>query len=80
MAATAGYQTLCEAMYLGKPILIVPVGNHFEQACNAHEAELLGAGVAATHFDLDRFLDYIPKHKHDPDQFRAWVANALGAC
>ena len=76
MAATAGYQTLCEAMYYGKPILIVPVGNHFEQACNAHEAELLGAGVAATHFDLDRLLEYIPRHEAGAARFRAWVAEA----
>jgi hypothetical protein len=76
MIATAGYQTLCEAMYYGKPILIVPVGNHFEQACNAHEAELLGAGLGATHFDLDRFLEYVPKHKADVERFRAWVAEA----
>lgn len=76
MVATAGYQTLCEAMYFDKPILIVPVGNHFEQACNAHEAELLGAGVAATHFDLDRFLEYIPKHQGGAASFRAWVDEA----
>jgi uncharacterized protein (TIGR00661 family) len=76
MVATAGYQTLCEAMYCGKPILIVPVSNHFEQACNAHEAELLGAGLGATNFDLDRFLEYVPKHQANVEQFRAWVAQA----
>src|SRR5262249_13314426 len=55
MVATGGYQTVCEAMYCGKPILIVPVGNHYEQECNAHEGELAGAGLGASHFDLDRF-------------------------
>ena len=76
MVATAGYQTLCEAMYYGKPILIVPVGNHFEQSCNAHEAELLGAGLGATRFNLDPFLDYVPKHSSDAERFRSWVAEA----
>ncbi|MFL5342659.1 MAG: glycosyltransferase family protein, partial [Gemmataceae bacterium] len=76
MVATGGYQTLCEAMYLGKPILIVPVGTHFEQECNAHEGELVGAGLGASHFDLDRFMEYLPKHRADPTAFRAWVAEA----
>lgn len=76
MVATAGYQTLCEAMYYGKPILIVPVANHYEQACNAHEAALLGAGVAAGAFDLDRFLQYLPGHRTDPAPFRRWISEA----
>lgn len=76
MVATAGYQTLCEAMYYGKPLLIVPVANHYEQACNAHEAQLLGAGVAADRFDLDRFIAYLPAHRADPVPFRRWAAEA----
>jgi uncharacterized protein (TIGR00661 family) len=76
IVATGGYQTICEAMYLGKPILIVPVGNHYEQECNAHEGEMIGAGQGAGHFDLDRFMDYLPSHAADPASFRAWVAAA----
>jgi uncharacterized protein (TIGR00661 family) len=76
MVATGGYQTICEAMYLGKPILIVPVGNHYEQECNAHEGEMIGAGLGADHFDLDRFMEYLPRHAADPAAFRAWVAEA----
>jgi uncharacterized protein (TIGR00661 family) len=74
MVATAGYQTLCEAMYYGKPILVVPVGNHYEQYCNAHEAQTIGAGLGAERFELDRFLEYLPKHV--PVPFRDWVAEA----
>jgi uncharacterized protein (TIGR00661 family) len=76
MVATAGYQTLSEALYFGKPLLTVPVANHFEQACNAHEAPLVGAGIAATTFDLDRFLAYLPTHRTDRSAFRRWVAQA----
>jgi uncharacterized protein (TIGR00661 family) len=76
MVATGGYQTVCEAMYCGKPILIVPVGNHYEQECNAHEGELAGAGLGASQFDLDRFVEYLPKHATDPTPFRNWVAEA----
>ncbi|HLW66346.1 MAG TPA: glycosyltransferase family protein [Gemmataceae bacterium] len=74
IVATAGYQTLCEAMYLGKPILVVPVANHYEQFCNAFECPAIGAGLGAAHFDLSAFLEYLPKHK--PAPFREWVAQA----
>jgi uncharacterized protein (TIGR00661 family) len=76
MVATGGFQTICEAMYLGKPILIVPVGNHYEQTCNAHEGERIGAGLGAQHFDLDRFVAYLPRHTADVAAVRAWVAEA----
>lgn len=76
LVATGGYQTVCEAMYCGKPILIVPVGNHFEQECNAREGEMVGAGLGASRFDLDRFGEYLPKHATDPAPFRDWVAEA----
>jgi uncharacterized protein (TIGR00661 family) len=74
IVATAGYQTLCEAMYFGKPILAVPVGNHFEQFCNAFECQAIGAGLGAERFDLSAFLEYLPKHK--PAPFRDWAAQA----
>jgi uncharacterized protein (TIGR00661 family) len=74
IVATAGYQTLCEAMYFGKPILAVPVGNHYEQFCNAFECRTIGAGLGAERFDLDAFLEYLPKHV--PVPFRDWVAQA----
>jgi len=76
MVATGGYQTVCEAMYCGKPILIVPVGNHYEQECNANEGESIGAGLGADRFDLDRFVEYLPKYTTDPKPFRDWVAEA----
>ena len=33
-ATTAGFESVCEAMYLNKPVLMVPT--HIEQACNAY--------------------------------------------
>lgn len=35
-ASTAGFESVCEAMYLGKPLLMVP--SHVEQKCNAYDA------------------------------------------
>lgn len=42
---TAGFESVCEALYLGKPVLMVPV--HVEQECNAWDAQKVGAGVRA---------------------------------
>ncbi|WP_369682453.1 hypothetical protein [Hoylesella buccalis] len=41
-ATTGGFESVCEAMYMGKPAMMIPV--HVEQECNAHEAMLEGAG------------------------------------
>ena len=69
-ATTAGFESVCEAMYLGKPVLMVPT--HIEQSCNAYEASLAGAGIVSEKFDLDVLLDYIPRYKKHSD-FCEWV-------
>jgi len=69
-ATTAGFESVCEAMYLGKPVLMVPT--HIEQACNAFEASLAGAGIVADDFELDKLLEYIPHYQKKTD-FHDWV-------
>jgi uncharacterized protein (TIGR00661 family) len=69
-ATTAGFESVCEAMYMGKPVLMVPT--HIEQACNAYEASSAGAGIVADDFELDKLLDYIPHYKKQTD-FHDWV-------
>lgn len=73
---TAGFESVCEAMYLGKPILMVPVEGHYEQACNALDATKAGAGVASKNFDLEILLNYLPKHKEVGKEFRDWCDTA----
>jgi len=69
-ATTAGFESVCEAMYLGKPVMMVPT--HIEQACNAFEASLAGAGIVADNFELEKLLEYIPHYQKNTD-FRDWV-------
>ncbi|MFW5883607.1 MAG: glycosyltransferase family protein, partial [Verrucomicrobiota bacterium] len=73
---TAGFESVCEAMYLGKPILMVPTAGHFEQRCNAIDAAKAGAGIWDERFDVDRFLAYLAGHETDAAPFRAWVDSA----
>jgi len=74
VVTTAGFESVCEAMYLGKPVLLMPMPNHYEQRCNAIDAVRAGAGVADFHrFDLQRLIDYLPTHPAQANQqFRSW--------
>lgn len=58
---TAGFESIGEAMFLGKPILLVPVKGQYEQRCNALDAEMAGAGKASDTFDLSVLEDYMQK-------------------
>jgi uncharacterized protein (TIGR00661 family) len=75
-AGTAGFESVCEAMYLRKPALMVPTGGHFEQRCNALDGFRAGAGVAADSFDLDRLLALIPAYDAEDRCFRDWASSA----
>ena len=69
-ATTAGFESVCEAMYLGKPLLMVPA--HIEQDCNAYDAARSGAGVISDGFDLERLLAFSGSYRPDTS-FRYWV-------
>lgn len=69
-ATTAGFESVCEAKYLGKPLLMVPA--HIEQDCNAYDAACTGAGIISDEFDLDRLLEFSARYQPDAD-FRYWV-------
>jgi uncharacterized protein (TIGR00661 family) len=53
LICTAGFESVCEAMYLGKPVVMVPVAGQYEQACNALDGEQSGAGKKADFFDFE---------------------------
>jgi uncharacterized protein (TIGR00661 family) len=72
---TAGFESVCEAMYLGKPVMMVPVAGQYEQACNALDGELSGAGIVSNSFDISKLLDYLPRHKPNRE-FRRWHEQA----
>jgi uncharacterized protein (TIGR00661 family) len=71
-ATTAGFESVCEALWLGKPALLVPA--HIEQEINAQDAAGIGAGIAASDFDLSQLVDFIPRYEADTAAFREWVA------
>ena len=72
-ATTGGFESVCEAMYLHKPVLMVPT--HIEQECNVIDAMRSGAGVSASEFQLDLLLDFIPTYSMTKE-FRFWTHTA----
>lgn len=61
---TSGFESICEAGYLGKPITIVPMRNHYEQLCNAYDAERIGIA--------SRIETKIDSHTFDNKEFNKW--------
>ena len=74
-ASTAGFESICEAMYLGKPLMMVP--SHIEQKCNAYDATRFDAAVESETFDLDVLLSFARDGKFRRDEgFPAWALSA----
>lgn len=71
--STAGFESICEAMYLGKPVMMVPVEKQYEQACNALDAVKAGAGITSDKFELSKFLIHLSTNQHGSDDFKGWV-------
>ncbi|EPR68319.1 glycosyltransferase family protein [Cyclobacterium qasimii] len=72
---TAGFESIGEAMYLGKPILMVPVKGQYEQHCNALDAQKAGAGIASKTFDLKVLIQYMGSlndTQHKSPSFKEW--------
>lgn len=72
-ASTAGFESICEAMYLDKPVLMVPVKGQYEQACNAEDAILANAGIKARKFNIGLLLNYITKKHQGDSEFKTWM-------
>ena len=72
--STAGFESVCEAMYFDKPILLIPF--HIEQKINALDAESTGSSILSKSFNITLLLDYIENRKFDAMTFRKWVDSA----
>jgi uncharacterized protein (TIGR00661 family) len=71
---TAGFESVCEAHYLGKCIFMVPLKGQYEQAANAREAVALGIAKKGDSFDA-----FVPGPFPKPSDvlaFRNWVDSA----
>ena len=74
VVCTAGFESVSEAAWLGKPLFLVPVENHVEQQVNALDAQQFGIAIAEKNFNLDRLAE-LPDHL-PVEKFRRWVDRA----
>lgn len=74
---SAGFEAICEAHFLGKPVLAVPTEGQFEQELNAWDAQRFGAARAGSYEDLDDFWeDPAAPSEESTATFRRWVGKA----
>ena len=67
-----GFSLISEALYLKKPILSVPLHDHFEQIMNGHYIEQLGYGehnIEPTPDDVRLFLSRLHIYKRNLDNY-----------
>jgi len=74
-ASTAGFDSIAEAAYLQKNILMIPTKNQFEQKCNVADAERAGIAISANYFDISRLISEERKvrSKIGLIKFKDWV-------
>ena len=63
VVASGGFTLMSEAVYLGKPLLSVPIAGQFEQLMNARWLQRLGYGMCAEQLEeapLAAFLERLP--------------------
>ena len=73
--ANGGFSLLCEAIFLRKPVLSIPVTGQCEQVINAHYLEKRGYGMMAhqaTSAVLKRFFARLPRQREALKALHRW--------
>jgi uncharacterized protein (TIGR00661 family) len=78
VVCNGGLSLIGEAVYLGKPIMSIPVQNQFEQVANARYVEELEYGLAADQVDADllrlfvreapKYASRVARHRQDANR------------
>ena len=64
--ANGGFTLLSESIYLGKPVLSLPIAWQYEQRLNARQIEKLGYGLCGDHLTPELFhtwLEHLPQYR-----------------
>jgi uncharacterized protein (TIGR00661 family) len=87
VVCNGGLSLIGEALYLGKPIMSVPVRNQFEQVMNARYLEELGYGLGCESIEpqvlrlflreRDKYAGRVAKHKQKGNDRLFEVIDAL---
>jgi len=75
LITTAGFESVCEALFLGKPVAMVPVKGHYEQKLNSYDALNANAGIRNDEFIMDELFEKLHGFKRNPNNqniIRSW--------
>ena len=75
---TAGFQSICEAFYLGKKVVVRPITGHYEQHWNAAQLKMHGMG-RWFRGDLDHDLSQ-PFNRALQRQLASWYRDGARLC
>ncbi|NCN99820.1 UDP- glucuronosyltransferase [Candidatus Falkowbacteria bacterium] len=73
--STAGFDSIAEAAYLQKQIMMVPTKNHFEQKCNAVDATRAKIAITSDNFNLSLITQKSTRSSSGLTTFKEWVDN-----
>ena len=76
VVTTSGFESMAEAMYLHKPLMLNPLHRHFEQHCNGIDGVNMGAAIQSSNMNLDRLIDFVPNYDYDATELRNWIGKA----
>ncbi|MGF1482739.1 MAG: glycosyltransferase family protein [Opitutales bacterium] len=76
LISTAGFEAVCEAAYLGKPTILMPVEGHFEQRANALDATRAGLAHWQNVGQLDLGALELRPDAQITARFRQWCDEA----
>lgn len=71
--ANGGFTLLCEAVYLNKPVLSIPIKSQFEQVLNGYYIEKLGYGYTSDELDMatvEHFLAHLSEYEEQVGKYR----------
>lgn len=72
--STAGFDSIGEALYLDKDILMIPTKNHYEQLCNAYDATQSSLASMGESFDPQLIsANQKTQFKKNREIFKNWV-------
>ncbi|MCB0736935.1 MAG: UDP- glucuronosyltransferase [Bacteroidetes bacterium] len=71
LISTAGFESICEALFFSKKAMMVPVKGHYEQFLNAYDAQKDNAGIQSAEFDLDKRAEIPVGNRTDSE----WLKN-----
>ncbi len=67
---TAGFDTAAEAAYMGIPLAVIPLENHYEQLCNSEDVVRSGVGIILKDFSAASLAEM---EETDNTSYRSWV-------